>query len=146
MPNMPMRCVVLVIFGLLCSCGGGGGGSSDSTSSGGSGGSSSSLFSPTLNLGGIVCQCGTCNIGVSASSTVPINAIAFTLDTTSSPASGSSSWIPAGNATSINNNYNFTVTSVMNCTAYYNSEICLFGKSQDNQIAGGDCRTVRRIY
>jgi len=139
------KCLCTVTLVLLASCGGGGGGS-DSTSSGSSSSSSSPLFSPTLNLAGITCICGSCVIGVSATSTVAIASIAFSLDTTSSPASNSGSWIPTGNATSISNNYSFTVTSANNCQAYYNSEICLFGKSQDGQIAGGDCRIVRRIY
>ena len=139
------KCFPMVILALLTSCGGGGGGSGSSTS-GSSSSSSSPLFSPTLNLAGITCICGSCVIGVSATSSVPIASIAFSLDTTSSPASNSGSWIPTGNATSISNNYSFTVTSGNNCQTYYNSEICLFGKSLDNQIAGGDCRTVRRIY
>ena len=145
-----MRKTIKTVFAvsamaLMTACGGGGG-SGDTTSGGGSSSSTSTLFSPTLSLGAIVCICGICTIGVVASSTVPISAIAFSLDTTNTPATNSGNWISTGSATSINNNYNFTVTSANNCTAYYNSEICLFGKSQDNQTAGGDCRTVRRIY
>ena len=133
--------VYLMTF-LLVSCGGGGGASGGDTG----GSPSSSLFNPTLTLGFIQCQCGSCLAGVVATSTNPISAIGFSVDTTYAPAANSANWIPVNGATSISNNYSFTVPSPMNCTAYYNSEICSFAKAVDGQIAGGSCSTVRRIY
>ena len=66
--------------------------------------------------------------------------------TTYAPASNSANWITVNSAKILNNNYQFTIASSMNCTAYQNSDICVFAKSIIGQVAGGSCQKVKRIY
>ncbi len=139
---MSFKLVSILCLVTLNGCGGGSPSTSDSGSSGISGG----LFNPNVELGFIQCQCASCIAGVVATSTNPIAALAFTVNTTSAPSINSGNWIPVGGATSIRNNYQFSAPVEMNCTAYQNSEICSFAKGLDGQIAGGTCQTVRRIY
>ncbi len=137
---MPSKLTSILFLITLMGCGGGS--PSDSACVGSSGG----LFNPNVELGFIQCQCASCITGVVATSTNPISALAFTVDTTSAPAANSGSWIPVNGATSIRNNYQFSVPVKANCTLYSNSQICSFAKGLDWQIAGGTCQTVRRIY
>jgi hypothetical protein len=142
---MLFKVISIICLITLTGCGGG----SPSTSDSGSGGSDTSgggLFTPNVELGFIQCQCASCIAGVVATSTNPIAALAFRVNTTSAPSANSENWIPVNGATSIRNNYEFSVPVVNNCTAYQNSEICSFAKGLDGQIAGGTCQTVRRIY
>jgi hypothetical protein len=104
------------------------------------------LFNPKIELGGIQCQCASCIAGIVATSSSPIAGIGFSVDTTYAPAANSANWIPVNGATNISNNYQFSAPVSMNCTAYSNSQICVFAKSVDGQVAGGSCSSVRRIY
>jgi len=140
--NQTLGCIALLF---LVACGGGGGGSV-SDNSGSNSSSGSTLFNPSITLGFIQCQCASCIAGIVATSSNPISAIGFSVDTTYAPAANSANWIPVNGATSVNNNFTFSVPSPMNCTAYQNSQICSFAKAVDGQVAGGSCSTVRRIY
>ena len=129
--------IALALFG----CGGGDNGGTGGTSTNNN---SIALFSPAMELGGIQCQCASCIAGVTLKSTSPIAAVAFSVDTPATPATND--WITVNGATGISTNYRFLVPSPMSCTAYYNSQICLFAKGLDGQIASGPCQIVRRIY
>jgi hypothetical protein len=129
--------IAVALFG----CGGGDNGGAGGTSTNNN---ASALFSPTMQLGGIQCQCASCIAGVTANSASPIAAVAFSVDTQATPATNE--WIAVNGATGISTNYRFLVPSPMSCTAYYNSQICLFAKGLDGQIASGPCQIVRRIY
>jgi len=143
--NLLLVCITLL---LLVACGGGGGGGSTNDNTSGNSNSSyvPALFNPKIELGFIQCQCASCIAGVVATSSNPIAAIGFTVNTTFAPAENSANWIPVNGATSVNNNFTFSVPVPANCTIYQNSQICVFAKAVDGQIAGGSCSTVRRIY